>query len=129
MGLLACPCGEPPVGYCGWPVEKWLIVCVRDLLHGDICMSMDQSRTGKILNIEALLNVKNPNLLEFTVERLYSTPRTKERVDVYRWDIRASIKVKRSSVCARPACFRHVRDLDGRYICSDHWSAQLALIA
>ena len=128
MMAICYACGDLAIGRCTWPTDKWRILCVRDLLHGDICMTMDESRTGKIIEIQAVLNVPNPNLQEFTVERIWSKGRPQIRVDTYRWDMRASIKVRRTMVCGTPACFRHIRDLHGGYICSDHWGAQLALV-
>jgi hypothetical protein len=81
--------------------------------------------------IEPLLEVLNLNLLEFKVQSWAGNGKATmpARVDTYQWDIRATVQALRVAPCARSACFRHIRDLDGSFICSDHWGAQLAAIA
>lgn len=128
--LPKCACGEPAEARCTWPVEKWTKVVVHDLRHGDVCRNIAASRTGRILSIRAVESLFNPNLLEFTIARLHKGSST-GRVDIYRWDISATVGALRPGLCHQPVCFRHLRDLgdDQKFICSDHWGAQLAAIA
>jgi hypothetical protein len=128
-GNVVCHCGAPSEGRCTWPIEIMAPGRVYDLRHGDICSNLSNTRTGTVTDIQALLGVPNQNLLEITIERQYKGA-TRGRVDVYRWDLNAQILILRRTKCGEPGCYRHIRDLDGgQSICSDHWGAQLALIA
>lgn len=130
MEVQSCHCGEPAVGVCAWPCEKWVPTLVHDLRHGDLCRNIAGTRTGRILRIETIL-APNPNLLKFTVQRYSrSRPSIPSRIDQYEWDLRAHVARLGTGPCGAHVCFRHIRDLDGEhYICSEHWAAQLEAIA
>jgi hypothetical protein len=128
-GNVKCHCGKPNVGRCTWQVELMLPGFVEDLRHGDMCSNLNGTRTGVVFDIDPAL-APNPNLLELTIERIRKGRAESPRFDIYRWDLRARIMILRRTICGEPGCDAHVRDLDGgQFICSDHWAAQLAMIA
>lgn len=129
---VVCACGRSAESRCSWPVRAMVPIEVRDLRHGDVCSNLNNTRTGKVLEIEADLFPENMRLLQVTIVRAYkhASPYGRGRVDKYQWDYKALVLTKRDGVCGEPACYRHIRDLDGgKFICSDHWAAQLAAIA
>jgi len=129
-GLTCAKCGESAEWRCTWPVEVMVPAVVHDLRHGDICSNLSRSRTGRILEIAAVENVPNPNLLDIKIIRYNHGKPAGGRIDLYTWDVSARVKVQRQAICGGPGCYRHIRDLDqGGFICSEHWAAQLALIA
>jgi hypothetical protein len=136
-GLTCADCGQPAEVRCTWPVDVMVPVLAHDLRHGDVCgyLLQPEDPLGQIQEIKVVENVPNPRLLNFKVAR-HSHGRSTGRTDEYTWDLSARLLVRRQAACGLPACYRHIRDLGGefplsqdKFICSDHWGAQLAMIA
>lgn len=133
-----CSCGEPAEYVCSWPTRQFRTANALQIKEGDLTRNMAETRAGEIMYLAHTLSgtvivtvakviLRKGVIVTYKDGDLAYAGTQKQ----YEWPFSLPLQILVDMPCGRAVCERHVRDLgdDKHYICSDHWSAQLEMIA
>lgn len=138
MPSVLCRCGQPAEFGCTWPTRRFRYAQASEAREGDLTANVGGTRAGEVMSIQATLG----GWLRVTIAKVIMRKGvvvTHEDGDFawdgtqkqYEWAPQSPIQILVQMPCGRAVCSNHVRDLgdDKHYICSEHWSAQMEMIA
>jgi hypothetical protein len=117
-------CGAPAEERCGWPAEVQRSKRISEARVGDVWITQKHGKRARIAEIEAL--PQQPGVMR-AVRILLAIPGHKNAYPYHRF-VDDDFTTVTEGACGNPACEKHIRDLDGAFICSEHWAEQLAAV-
>lgn len=111
-------CIAPAPFRCAWPVEREVVVPARTLEVGDVWVTEQTRKHGRIVRIEKTIRLDFPLRFHVMIPGFGKAPCTYDRHP----DIGKGVITLRPAPCGAYACEQHVREVDpARHYCQAHW--------